>query len=548
MDKQEFNLVTDPWIKILDAKGKTQTVSMLDVFENAVNYRAFAGEMPTQDAIILRFLEAILTTVYSRLDSDDNPYSWVKLDETLQVTDFNNQESISDDLFVTWKKLYANNKFSNAVKKYLLANKNKFDFSHLYQVDLKTYNKLVNKKIDVRKTTGSVSVRQINRTISESNNSPAIFSPKSNKQKDETSLDELIRWNITYENAAGVSDKIKATKGSISAGWYYKLSSIYIEGQNLFQTLMLNLVLNTYKGDYRLERPIWEFDDMGKYIDYLNSISDISQESISFLYTLSDRLFHIEWKNDTPTIYVAGLKGFSNTDSFNEPMAIWTYNKISKSYYSAPVSLDQLERKMWWDFDKIIPSENNCKTLPGIIKWLMKIAEIKNVSTSVIRLRSSNLISDGKPMSQLPDAEYDQTIMVPTYMFIDSTWSQMLQKMISTIKIIRKDYWVFINELNKLRGSDDIRIANRSLDELDYHLNQAIVEWLRSLNQNSVTKDQLKGLFDKIKKILSIQGEYTLKNAGSRDIRGIKDEDDEVVNIFVLFNRFTSNYRRHLDL
>ena len=99
-----------------------------------------------------------------------------------------------------------------------------------------------------------------------------------------------------------------------------------------------------------------------------------------------------------------------------------------------------------------------------------------------------------------------------------------------------------------MRGSDDIRIANRSLDELDYHLNQAIVEWLQSLNQNSVTKDQLKGLFDKIKKILSIQGEYTLKNAGSRDIRGIKGEDDEVVNIFVLFNRFTLNYRRHLDL
>lgn len=548
MNKQEFNLVTDPWIKVLDDKGKTQTVSMLDVFENAADYRTFAGEMPTQDAIILRFLEAVLTTVYSRLDSDANPYSWIKLDKTLQVTNFNNQESVSDDLLTTWEKLYENNKFSNSVKKYLLANKNKFDFSHLYQVDLRTYNKLVNKKIDVRKNTGSVSVRQINRTISESNNSPAIFSPKSNKQKDETSLNELIRWIITYENAAGVSDKIKATKESISAGWYYKLNSIYIEGQNLFQTLMLNLVLNTYKGDYRLERPIWEFDDMGEYIDYLNSISDISQESISFLYTLSDRLFHIEWKNNTPTIYVAGLKGFSNTDSFNESMAIWTYNKISQSYYSAPVSLDQLERKMWLDFDKIIPSENNCKTLPGIIKWLMKIAEIKNVSTSVIKLRSSNLISDGKPMSQLPDAEYDQTIMIPTYMFIDSTWSQMLQKMISTIKIIRKDYWVFINELNKLRGSDDIRIVNRSLDELDYHLNQAIVEWLRSLNKNSATKDQLKGLFDEIKKILSIQGEYTLKNAGSRDIRGIKDENNEVVNIFVLFNRFTLNYRRHLNL
>lgn len=104
MDKQKFNLATDPWIKVLDAKGKTQTVSMLSVFENAANYRSLAGEMPTQNVIILRFLEAVLTTVYSRLDSDANPYSWIKLDKTLQVTNFNNQESISDDLLTTWKK------------------------------------------------------------------------------------------------------------------------------------------------------------------------------------------------------------------------------------------------------------------------------------------------------------------------------------------------------------------------------------------------------------------------------------------------------------
>jgi CRISPR system Cascade subunit CasA len=53
----------------IDLQGNEQLVSLLDVFKNAQNYRQLAGEMKAQDLSILRFLLAILTTVYSRVDA-----------------------------------------------------------------------------------------------------------------------------------------------------------------------------------------------------------------------------------------------------------------------------------------------------------------------------------------------------------------------------------------------------------------------------------------------------------------------------------------------
>ncbi|MBA1394655.1 type I-E CRISPR-associated protein Cse1/CasA, partial [Lactobacillus sp. XV13L] len=65
MNDQHFNLVSDPWIKVIDLNAETQTVSMCELFKNANQYRQLAGEMRSQDLAIMRFLLAVLQTVYS---------------------------------------------------------------------------------------------------------------------------------------------------------------------------------------------------------------------------------------------------------------------------------------------------------------------------------------------------------------------------------------------------------------------------------------------------------------------------------------------------
>ncbi len=88
MSRQSFNLVIDPWIKVIVKEtNQEKLVSLTEFFKEAQNYQQLAGEMRSQDLAILRFLLAILTTVYSRFDANDEAYEWLDVDEeTLQLS------------------------------------------------------------------------------------------------------------------------------------------------------------------------------------------------------------------------------------------------------------------------------------------------------------------------------------------------------------------------------------------------------------------------------------------------------------------------------
>lgn len=103
-----FNLVTEPWIKVLESKTNSERlVSIEELLKNAKDYRQIAGEMHGQDLAVLRLLEAILTTIYSRVNEDGQAYEWLKLDERMQVVGSNIDEAEfdSEELLNTWEAL-----------------------------------------------------------------------------------------------------------------------------------------------------------------------------------------------------------------------------------------------------------------------------------------------------------------------------------------------------------------------------------------------------------------------------------------------------------
>ena len=66
----DYNLIDEPWISVVvDYKGTTKLVGLKEFFEHAHEYIALAGDMPTQDFAVMRFLLAILHTVFSRYDA-----------------------------------------------------------------------------------------------------------------------------------------------------------------------------------------------------------------------------------------------------------------------------------------------------------------------------------------------------------------------------------------------------------------------------------------------------------------------------------------------
>lgn len=132
MSENKFNLVTEPWIKVVDTEGQEQTVSLEKLFQNTASYQQLAGEMRSQDLAILRFLLSILTTVYSRYDDQNKPYDWIEIDkQTMQPVSINDEEydseDIEDDLQITWRNLYQSGTFSQIVTDYLKNNQDNFD-------------------------------------------------------------------------------------------------------------------------------------------------------------------------------------------------------------------------------------------------------------------------------------------------------------------------------------------------------------------------------------------------------------------------------------
>lgn len=56
MKEIEFNLLTEPWVRVRRPDNTVQEVSLTDALLHAQDYVDLAGEMPTQNAAVLRLL------------------------------------------------------------------------------------------------------------------------------------------------------------------------------------------------------------------------------------------------------------------------------------------------------------------------------------------------------------------------------------------------------------------------------------------------------------------------------------------------------------
>ena len=129
-----FNLLEENWIRVLE-EGEIKEVSLITLFENAEKYRCLAGEMATQDFAMLRFLLAVLHTVFSRVNADGEAYEFLEIDEKFrqkEAVSEDDEEEYNDALMETWKTLWQRGKFPSVVRKYLETWKD-----HFYLLDEK---------------------------------------------------------------------------------------------------------------------------------------------------------------------------------------------------------------------------------------------------------------------------------------------------------------------------------------------------------------------------------------------------------------------------
>ena len=73
MKEIEFNLLEEPWIRVLRPDCRVEEVSLRQVLLQAQAYSDLAGELPTQDVAVLRLLLAVLHGVFGRVNAQGQP-------------------------------------------------------------------------------------------------------------------------------------------------------------------------------------------------------------------------------------------------------------------------------------------------------------------------------------------------------------------------------------------------------------------------------------------------------------------------------------------
>ena len=347
MKETEFNLLDEKWIRVRLPDNSIQEVSLTDVLLHAQDYADLAGEMPTQDAAMLRLLLAVPLTIFYRVNVRGEEEPLVK----------------SDQAIMRWKELWELGAFpEKPIRDYLEKWHERFWLFHperpFWQV----------KEANIGTSYGAA---KLNGEISESTNKVRLFCLYSGEEKNSLNYSQAARW-LLYVN--GYDDTSAKPKGknlpSVGAGWLGKIGFIQAQGQNLFETLMLKLILlQDGKNLWEENLPYWELDNPRTH----ERVEIALPRGYAQLLTLQSRRILLERNGNGHVIQYSLLGGdfFQKENAFTEQMTIWRSVKAKKD---APVEYVPCRhdpaKQFWREFPTVFCDSTANVHKPGVVRWI----------------------------------------------------------------------------------------------------------------------------------------------------------------------------------
>lgn len=371
MEQMEFNLLDEPWIRVMTEDCTVVERSLIQVLLNSHQYQRLAGELPTQDVALLRLLLAILQTVFYRVDpeGEDDPIE----DRAAAIR--------------RWQALWNAGRFPvQPIRTYLETWKDRFWLFHpehpFYQVPAAA----VGTKFKASKLNGE---------LSESAHKMRLFPLRDGEEKETLSYAEAARWLVTL---IGFDDSASTKKETgTGTGWLGDRVNVYAIGENLFETLMLNLVfLKDGRYVWAENIPAWEQPTMTTAKKREIPLPDNQAE----LLTLQSRRLILSREENRVT-------GFSSTggdffskegrvNAFSEQMTLWRAGKTPKNAVPqfVPASVDPW-RQMWRDFEVILGRREDTH-IPGVVAWLTELRRKNVIPRKYVHIASVGVTYDSK--------------------------------------------------------------------------------------------------------------------------------------------------------
>ena len=514
----EFNLLDEKWILVRKSDCTVDELSLTDALLKSHEYVELAGELPTQNVSILRLMLAVLHTVFSRYSPQGEPAPLYD----------------SDDAADRWKELWNAGRLpEKPIKEYLASVHDRF---WLFHPDRPFY------QTEAAKIGTEYTASKLNGAVSESGNKIRLFCGCTGVQKSELSYSEAARWLLYVNNYDDTSSKPKGKNlPSPGAGWLGKLGLITIRGNNLFETLVYNLILLNHKRNFSevwgLECPAWEPD-----VPNTAERAEIPMpDNLSELYTLQSRRLWLN-RDDNEKVIGYNLLGgdfFEKVDAFIEPMTVWSKVKGNERAGEKfqPRRHDS-SVQMWREFSYAFETAAGSH-IPGVVLWTKYIKQMLPESRKLISFSIASVQYGDKDFFVNDVFSDSLTFHTDLLTEIGEHWRAKITDEIKKCDESAAALRFLAKDIELAAGSSEDTVLKRAVverarEQYYYEIDLPFRNWLERIDPNwEIVSEQeeqaLREWHETAKRIALRIGQELVESAGTAAIvgRAVKDKNDK---------------------
>lgn len=237
MDEQgSYDLISEPWIRVIDDRGEAIEVSLMELVARAPSLRSINGDLPTQDFAILRLVLAILHRALEEFSPADDGGVSEKIEE----------------LAAAWPDVVA------VVGQYLERYRDRFDLFHPTQPFFQVAWMHTQKE----------EMSDLRTIIADVPTGHPYLAMRSTRAAQRISAAEAARWLVHTQAfdpsgiKTGVVGHPRAKAGKVypeGVGWTGQLGGLHLVGATLRDTLLLNLwAVLPSDAEREADLPPWE--------------------------------------------------------------------------------------------------------------------------------------------------------------------------------------------------------------------------------------------------------------------------------------------------
>ncbi len=535
MKEIEFDLLTEPWIRVRLKDNTVQEVSLTEALVSAQDYVDLAGEMPTQDAAVLRLLLAVLFTVFSRVNVKGEPEPLEKRGQALR----------------RWSELWQLGHFpAEPIRDYLEQWKDRFWLFHpthpFWQVPTLCNGIAFGGK-------------KLNGERAESGNKTPLFQNVSKTECEVLSYAQAARWLIYQNGYDERGGRPKAgNKPRHGVGWLGQIGFVAVKGKNLYETLLRNMAFPTEQDALREEQqPCWEREQVRAE----QSVKIVMPKNQAELLTLQSRRILLKRSETVPGVVgyeVLGGDYWDSENAFGEQMTLWSRTSKKNEKMTYKPQQHEAGKQLWREIPSMLDPEGR---KPGVLTWNQQLQSLRILSRKEqIVLNMVGIRYDNQEAS-VKDVYTDQLAMQLAVLDeLSRPWTVRINQEVERCEKAAERIGILCKELklaggldyNQVKGFKETqKVTEDARAQFYFAVDQPFRQWLQEIDPEQDDPDEAVLRWQaQARSIAEELGAKMVREAGNAALKGhriaVGDKKTERTILYTspkAYNRFRASLR-----